>query len=54
MCNPLCRVIFKGDIVASSWPSKLFMMFMIIIALIVIPTQVSRTKTYSKKRRYDV
>jgi hypothetical protein len=31
-----------GDVVASSYGSKIFMMLMIIVALVVVPLQVSR------------
>ena len=34
------ELIFKGDITPDTWPSKLFMGVMIIVALVVIPTQV--------------
>lgn len=38
----LFYISFKGDITPNTWPSKLFMAVMIIVALVVIPTQVSK------------
>jgi hypothetical protein len=34
------KLISEGDITPDTWPSKLFMGVMIIVALVVIPTQV--------------
>jgi hypothetical protein len=37
------NVNFQGDITPDRWPSKLFMGIMIMVALVVIPTQVMHT-----------